>query len=295
MNPLLHLYIFHKNEFNVNDDVYLDYFEALMKGSPCTVLECSPQITNEEVHAARFRTGYGKKDVSVGLGAIRNFLDISESVGGMALNRSIFDHIFDNKLDVSRIGAVGIGIDRKADPADSNVKVYCHIDTYEDKQRQVLSFHPERCDLYDHIIHGDIVFGIEMGFDGHTGVEIYPYFDRYDFEDPELSNRLQLHDRIIELMSECETLNISFADDGSRIFHFFPQRPTRFIHSLGDFRLNNMYSSFQIFRYLHEQLEVQGTIIVSVAIREQELIDGNLQDINFYYTVYSAQWNHSEE
>ncbi len=291
INPLIRLYAFHKNEFNVNDDAYLTHFEDFMKDSFSTVLECSPQITNKGVHAARFRTGYGKKDVSVGFRAIRNFLDISESIDGMALNRSIFDHIFDSKLDVSRIGAVGIGIDRKADPADSNVKVYCLIDKYEDKQQQVLSFHPERRDLCDHIIHDDIVFGIEMGFDGHTSVEIYPYYDRHDFEDSELSNRLQLHDRIIELVSECETLNISFTDDGSRIFHFFPQRPTRFIRSLGDLRLNNLFSSFQIFRYLHEQLEGQGTIIVSVAVREQELIDGNLLNINFYYTVYSAQWN----
>lgn len=287
INPLIRLYTFHKNEFNVNDDAYLTRFEDFMKDSFCTVLECSPQITKEGIHAARFRTGYGEKDVARGLRAIRRFLDITESVDGIILNRSIFDQLLDSTLDISLIRAVGVGIDRKADVADSNMKVYCLIDNYIDKQRQVLSFHSERSDLYDHIIHDDMVFGIDMGFNGHTGVEIYPYFERRDFQDPELSKCLQLHDRIIEFISECETLNISFAADGSRIFHFFPQRPTPFIRLFNDCRLDRLYSSVRIFKYLHEQLEGGRPVIVSIAAPEQELVEDNLRNINFYYTVYN--------
>jgi LynF/TruF/PatF family peptide O-prenyltransferase len=287
INPLIRLYAFHKNEFNVNDDAYLKHFEDFMKDSFCTVLECSPQITIEGIHAARFRAGYGEKDVARGIRAIRRFLDITESVDGIILNRSIFDQILDSTLDVSHIRAVGVGIDRKADVVDSNVKVYCLIDKYIDKQIQVLSFHSERHDLYDYIIHDDMVFGIDMKFNGHTGVEIYPYFDHKDFQDPELSKRLQLHNRIIELISECETLNISFAADGSRVFHFFPKRPTPFIHLFNDRRLDRLYSSVRIFKYLHEQLEGGRPVIVSIAAPEQELVEDNLRNINFYYTLYN--------
>lgn len=286
MNPLIRVYDFHKKEFGLEENKFLLLFEKLLSTPPCSILECSAQISPKGTHGARFRLGYEQQNIQKGLCLLDDFLDKISRCENVLLNRDILSQIVNNDLDVSRIIALGIGLDYKTNNSDSKVKCYLMAREYPEKIEQVLSLHLPLDDIRDYLVHEEFVFGIDMHLDGRTGVEIYPYLDRQDLNNAALMGKFKLRDAVLGLIKECNLLHISFEGDGRRVLHFFnPQSPARFVRLLGNRRLSLAYSSVQILNYILSKSYQLNPVSVNLCLIEDEIIANDIQNIGLQYAL----------
>ena len=287
MTPLIRMYQFHKKEFGLEDNNFLRLFEELLSRPPCSILECSAKISPEGIHAARVRLGYEQRDIREGLDQIYHFLARIEGCDKVLLDRSILYRIVDKELDVSRVMATGVGLDHRENGKDSKVKCYFMIRECPEKVDQVLPIHWPVDHIRDYLIHKVLMFGIDMYFDGRTGIEIYPFLDSQDLRNATLLEKLKFRDPLLGFIEECSTLHISFEDGGSRVLHFHPQRPTRFVRLIGNRQLSLLYSNVQILDSLLSRLSKAEPVSVNLALMENEIISKNIQNINLQYALTS--------
>jgi LynF/TruF/PatF family peptide O-prenyltransferase len=170
MNPLLQIYTLYKKDFGLEKNRFLGVFERTLLEFPCSILEWAPQISPENVHAARFRVGYSGDYRSLGLNLICRYLDQLSEYENVRLNRGILDQIIVKDLDLSRVGKLGVGVDFPENMKDPKVKIYLTIKDYPEKWAQVLAFHPP-VDGIDAYPMND-TFGINIYFDGRTDIEM---------------------------------------------------------------------------------------------------------------------------
>jgi LynF/TruF/PatF family peptide O-prenyltransferase len=287
MNPLIHVYDFHKKGFGIEENTFLRLFETVLSTPPCSMLECSVKISPQGTHAGRLRLGYKQHDIQEGLHAIYDFLHEIARCKNVHLNRSMLSQIINNGLDLSRVIAIGVGLDYKTNMNDSKVKCYLLLREYPAKVDQVLLLHPPLDGIRDYLVHEEFGFGIAMYFDGRTSIEIYPSFDRHDLNNAALMDRLKLRDVARVFIEESNLLHISFEGDGRRLLHFNPQRPTRFVHLLNNRRLSLAYSHVQILNYILSQSYKADPVSVSLCLIEDEITTEDIQNISLHYGLSS--------
>ncbi len=285
MNPLIQVYTFHKKGFGLKEHSFLRLFEEVLSTTPCSLLECSVKISCEGTHASRLRFGYEQSDIQSGLHAIYDLLNKIAGCKNVLLNRDILGQIVNNDLDVLRVIAIGVGLDYKADMSDSKVKCYLMVREYPEKVDQVISLHPPLEGIRDYLVHEEFVFGIDLYFDGRTGVEIYPCLDRRDLDSPTLMAKLKLRDAAQELIKECNLLHISFQGNGGRVFYFHPRSPTRFIRLLDNRRLSLAYSHVQTLNYILSQSYKTAFVSVNLSLIEDEISSKDIQHIGLQYAL----------
>ena len=287
MNPLIRVYDLHKKEFGLEENTFLRFFETLLSTPPCSMLECSIRISPQGTHAGRLRLGYNQQDIQEGLHAIDDFLHAIARCKNVHLNRSMLSQIINNGLDVSRVIAIGVGLDYKTNVNDSKFKCYLLLREYPEKVDLVLSLHPPLDGIRDYLVHEEFGFGVSLYFDGRTSIEIYPSFDRHDLNNAALMDRLKLRDVARVFIEESNLLHISFEGDGRRLLHFNPQHPTRFVHLLNNRRLSLAYSHVQILNYVLSQSCKTDPVSVSLCLMEDEIIARNIQNISLHYALSS--------
>jgi LynF/TruF/PatF family peptide O-prenyltransferase len=284
MNPLIRVYDFHKKEFRLKDNTFLRLFEELLATPPCSLLECCVQISPHGTHGARFRLGYEQQDIQEGFHAIYDFLHKIARCENVRLNYSMLSQIVNKDFDLSRVIALGVGLDHKTKSNDSKVKYYLLLSEYPAKVEQVISLHPNLNRIHDYLVHEECGFGINMYFDGRTGIELYPFFDRQDLNNATLMNKLKLQDVMEGLVKQCNLLHVSFENGGKRILHFNPQSPTKFVRSVGNRQLSLSYVSVQILNYLLNRSH-HKEVAVMLTLRENEILSGDIQNINLQYSL----------
>lgn len=287
MNQLIRMYEFHKREFGLEDNNFLCLFEELLSRPPCSILECSAKISPEGIHAARLRLGYEQRDIREGLDQISYFMGRIAACDKVILDRGILYGIVDEGLDVSRVMATGVGLDHRENGKDSKVKCYFMIREYPEKVDQILSICRPINRIRAYLIHKVFMFGVDMYFDGRTGVEIYPFLEHEDLRNAALMDRLKFTDAVLCFIEECSTLHISFEDDGRRVLHFHPLSPTRFVRLIGNRQLSLLYSNVQILNFLLSRLSKAEPISVNLALMEDEIISKNIQNMNLQYALTS--------
>lgn len=285
MNPLIRMYEFHKKEFGPEDNKFLRLFEELLSEPACSVLECSAEISPKGIHAARLRLGYQEEDIRKGLDASYGFLSGIETCENVRLNRKILDRIVDKKLCLSRILQMGIGLDYREETYNSKVKYYFMISEYPEKVNQVLSLHPPVDTIDAYLNHGELTFGIDMYFDGRTGVELYLLLKRQDLRNGALVEKLNLRDPVLAFIEECSGLHVSFHGRGERLLHFHPLSPTRFVHLIGNRRLSLLYSNVQILKFLLSRWKIKEGFSFSISLREDEIMSRNIQNTSLQYAL----------
>jgi LynF/TruF/PatF family peptide O-prenyltransferase len=283
MNPLILVYDFHKKGFGLEENIFLRLFEALLATPPCSMLECSVKVSPQGTHAGRFRLGYGQQDIQEGLHTIYDFLREIARCKNVHLNRSMLSQIIKNDLDLSRIIALGIGLDYKTDMNDSKVKCYLLLKEYPAKVNQVILLHPPLDGIRDYLVHEEFGFGIAMYFDGRTSIEIYPSLDRHDLNNAALMGKLKLRDVAGIFIKESNLLHISFEGEGRRLLHFNPQHPTRFVHLLDNRQFSLAYSHVQILNYILSRSYKTDPVSVSLCLAEDEIIAKDIQNISLHY------------
>jgi LynF/TruF/PatF family peptide O-prenyltransferase len=287
MRTLLRMYEFHKKEFGIKNNALFRLVEAYVSRPPCSLLECSIKILPNGIHAKRVRFGYEQENIGEGLPAILQFLDRISTYGNVNLSRAVLSRIIDEGFDVSRVMAAGVGLDYRGRTKGSKVKCYFMVKDYPEMVNRVLSLHVPVAGIGDYPRHDSFMFGIDMYFDGRTGVEIYPFLDRQNLRDSGLIERLGLKKAIESLREECNLLHVSFDRNGNRILHFHPIRTTRFVRLIGNRQLSLVYSSVQIIKYLLSRLPKAVPIGVNLALVEDEIISNNLRNMNLQYAITS--------
>jgi LynF/TruF/PatF family peptide O-prenyltransferase len=287
MNPLIRVYDFHKKEFWLEENTFLRLFEALLSTPPCSILECSVKISPQGTHAGRLRFGYEQQDIKEGLHAIYGFLHEIARCKNVRLNYSMLSQIINNGIDLSGVIAIGIGLDYKRNMNDSKVKCYLLLKECPEKVDQALSLHPPVDGIRDYLAHEEFPLGIDMYFDGRTGIEIYPFLDRQDLNNTALMDKFKFRDVARVFIKESNLLHISFDGDGRRLLHFSPQRPTRFIRLLDNRRLSLAYSHVQILNYILTQSYKTYPVSVSLCLIEDEIIAKDIQHISLHYGLSS--------
>jgi LynF/TruF/PatF family peptide O-prenyltransferase len=286
MNPLIRVYDFHKKEFGLEDNIFLQLFKVLLFTSPCTILECSVKISPQGTHAGRCRLGYVQQDIREGLHAIHDFLHKIAGCEDVFLNRDIFGQIVNNDLDVSKIIILGVGLDYTKHAKDSKVKCYLMVRECPEMIDKVLTLHPPLDGIRDYLVHEEFTFGLDMYFDGRTGIEIYPFLDRQDLNNTALMGKLKLRDVIRGDFEKCNLVDVSFEDGGKRVLHCHPQSPTRFVRSIGNRQLSLTYSSVQILNnLLKRSYQKEADVIFSLV--EDEILLGDIRNIKLHYNLSS--------
>jgi LynF/TruF/PatF family peptide O-prenyltransferase len=286
MNPLIQVYDFHKKEFGLEENIFLRLFEGVLSSTPCSLLECSVKISPGGIHASRLRLGYEQKNIKGGLHTSYDFLDKIARCENVCLNRDMLGQIVYN-LDIAKVMALGVGLDVNESIPDSKVKCYLLLKEYPEKTDQVISLHPSLDGIHDYLIHDEFGFGINMYFDGRTGVEIYPCLDRQDLDNAALMEKLKLQDSVWKFIEECDLIYISFEGDGRRQLHFNPRHPTRFVRLLDNRRLSLAYSRVQTLNYILSRSYKTAFVSASLCLREDEISTKDIQNISLHYGLSS--------
>jgi len=205
------------------------------------------------------------------------------------LNHSILAQIINNGLDISKVIAVGVGLDYKNNINESKVKCYLTVRGYPEKVEQVLSLHSPVNGIREYLVHEEFTFGIDMYFAGTTDVEIYLYLDRQDLNNTELAGKLKLRGTVAELIKECNFIHLSFESNGRRIVYFHPQRPTRFVSLLGSRRLAVAYSHVQILNYILSRSYKKDSVSVKLSLLEDEIASQDIQNVDLQYALTSRE------
>jgi LynF/TruF/PatF family peptide O-prenyltransferase len=285
MSLLKDLYDFHKKEFELTANGFMDSFEALLRDSPCSILECAPAISPFGIHAARFRAGYAPENIGTGLKAIYRFLDRVSECPDVSLNRAIFEKIVETEFDLSKVGLLGLGVDYRDEIRESKVKCYFLIKDYPEKAGQVLSMHPPVQFLAAYPVQEVLVFGIEMYFDGRTRLELYLSLDAEDLRKVEAMEKLGFRAPVMELISICNSIQVSFEKGAGRVLHFHPQRPTALVRRINNRKLSIFYSRVQILNMLACTWEHGGPAEVTLSLVEEEIISENLENLCLCYAL----------
>jgi LynF/TruF/PatF family peptide O-prenyltransferase len=285
MQPLLRLYAFHKQVFSIEDNSFFRLFEQLLAEPICTILECSPAISPLVSHTARFRLGYRAPNIRRGLNRIYQFLRKLAAYDQVLLNHGTLNRILDNEFDFSKIIAAGIGLDYRQQISDSKVKCYFMINNYPEKVNQVLAIHPPIDSTEDYMTYELFLFGINMHFNGRTDLEIYPHILKRDLANPKIVARLGLSDNLLSLMQPCSAMNISFEEDGKRVFHFHPENPTGFVQLLDNRPLSLIYSNVRILKYKLSSWMMDQPLSIIISLKEAEINSKKIQNINLQYAL----------
>jgi len=220
-----------------------------------------------------------------GLQASYDLLNKIAGCDNVCLNHDMLSEMVNNNLDITKVVAVGLGLDCKSNINDSKVKYYLMVREYPEKVEQVISLHPLIEGIRDYPAHDEFVFGIDMYFDGRTGVEIYPRLDRRDIDSPTLMSKLKFRDAAQELIKECNLLHISFQGNGGRVFYFHPRSPTRFIRLLDNHRLSLAYSHVQTLNYILRRSYKAAFVSVNLSLIEDEISSKDIQNIGLQYAL----------
>ena len=278
MNPLLQIYTLYKKDFGLEKNRFLGLFERLLIETPCSILEWAPQITPENIHAARFRVGYSRDHKSLGINHIFRYLDQLSEDENVRLNRAILDQIIDTDLDLSRVDKLGIGVDFPESMKDNKVKVYISIMDYPEKWTQVLATHPS-VDGIDTYPMNDM-FGINIYFDGRTDTEIYLSINAADWVNMTLMEKLRLQGIPRDLLSTCNGMFVSFESDGRRVFHFSLHSPIKFMQIIGNRQLTLLYGNAQIINHIVGRSSGIGPMRVVASFSEDEVFSREVKHID---------------
>ncbi len=215
---------------------------------------------------------------------MQDFLRNIAACENVLLNQDILGQIVNNDLDVSRVIALGMGLDYKTHTKDSKIKCYLMVREYPEKVDQVLALHPPLDGIRDYLIHEDFMFGIDMYFDGRTGIEIYPFFNLQDLNNAPLMDKLKLRYVIEKIKEKCNLLHVSFDGGGRRVLHLNPQSPTKFVRSIGNRQLTLSYGSVQILNYFVKR-SYHKEAVVMITLREDEILSENIRNVNLQYSL----------
>lgn len=274
----------HKRLFDVENYYLLEKYEEFVEGQKHNCLiECGIKINLDRFYASRFNLGYLQKEGSkehLVIGAFDFFSKIETRVEAKIDYQLIQDFL--DGFDYNKILNIFVGVDGRAEIAESRVKLFLQMENYPEKIEEAMSFYGDRVEtseIRQLISYNNLLLiGVDFYLDGRTAVELYPVVFEEDLHRADLRELVgkMLPSKALKLLKDSEGVQIGFSKaNKSKVFYFVPINPSLFVESLGNEiakRANAYYGDRQFLNMV-------------VAIPESELRKTSIQRLNMYYCL----------
>jgi len=267
-------YLFHKETFNIKYSIFLDLFEELLKSSEIEDLMCTIKIAKEKIYPARFDLWYGEENCVKNINLIFEFFKKISRCKDVSINYDLLKKILDKKFDLAKVQEVVAGIDIRENAKDSRIKIYLEVKDCPEKIAQILSIHGCNEKIKELLTNDYLAFGIDLYFNGRTGIKIYPCITKKQLENAEIRKRLGFSKKITDLLKECKMLHLSFhGKNFERILHFHPKDMPEFVKLLDS----------KILTEINNKVQAESHAEEVICLLESEIDRNILENMNIYY------------
>ena len=206
-------YYLHKKMFDIEDSVYLNVFEDLLKSDKDYELTCTCKIRKDKVYPCRYFIDYLDKSDIYHTKLIFNFLKKIAHLQSTDLNYSYLRKIFDKNLDFHAVNKIGAGIDIRKSKKDSRVKIYIAIKDSKDKLQQASEIFGN-LNVRDIMKSSEFIIGVDLFFDGRTKIKLYQTFYKKDLRSGLLENSLRMNysKEIIKMIRKSEAWTVCLTE-----------------------------------------------------------------------------------
>jgi LynF/TruF/PatF family peptide O-prenyltransferase len=274
----LNKYQYHKDNFRIEDNAYQRRFEELLHDSGRFGLECSVKLEGEQCFADRFNLWYAPAPAAA---IVDRFLGLANDINSLeevTLNFDLFNQVHTPDLYRSDIQQIIAGIDLRTPARDSRLKIWFIVRNNPAYLIRVIHLHGLNDLIPKLMLRQELLFGIDLYFDGRTKLKIYPCLRRSDLQDEETYLRLSgiFSEKIMSLIRLSDMVHISFGGPGSeKVIHF------ACFHNGADWASRIQSEPFQRINRSLQSNPFRDIQIFSCA--ESELENDAVTKLNFYY------------
>jgi tocopherol O-methyltransferase len=268
--------LFHKERLGVADSAPLDAFLRLVgRSEECTV-ESSFRVENGERHAARWNLFHHGDGKAAFLDSILSFLEDAARSAGAALHHGLLDAFLGEGLRYDRVRKIVTGVDLRARPERSRLKVWFMLRDDPEKVEQAVALHGDASLVSKLILHGEFLVGFDLRLDGTSAIKLYPDVRPSELQDPGTRERLRqlLSGQALEAMDQCLWTHLYIARHHSGlVLQCHPADPDGFVDRyLGE-----------AVRPVHELYAGTRLLDMVVSFREREIERLPARDFSVYY------------
>jgi len=267
MNAEFVKYQEYKKLFDVKESKALALYEELLKNSVDYNIECSHKILFNNIYSQRVNVWY-HTDFRDSLNLIFTFFRTINRLESVRLDFSILERLI-ARFDMYKVQHVICGIDYREKIWESRVKLWFNIVNYPEKIKEVLALYGNSKEVKQWIHNHNLLFGIDMYFNGNAKLKIYPAYYESEFHilERKFSKKIDL------LIKKCSLIHLSFSENSDKIIHFHPKNPEEIINSINNAEVYLINQKYKKKKY---SLQV-------ISISEQDILSDNIREINMYY------------
>jgi LynF/TruF/PatF family peptide O-prenyltransferase len=259
---------FHTHTFDVPDSPWLRHFESLVTIAERATIEASCKVANGRRHACRFNLFF-HENTKNGYALIRDFLARGAADTHGHLDTRQLEAFVGDDLDFARVSKVVTGVDLRASPGDSRLKIWFVLQDYPERVERALRFRQTDARLRRLIVHDGFLVGFDFHLDGRSSVKLYPYL-----RDQDLTNvDGVLSDAAMQAMRQCSMTHVYFSHHDPVVFQFHPHDPDAFVRA---------YLDADLYASVHSIYQGRRLLDMVVSLREGDL-GGNATDCALYY------------
>jgi LynF/TruF/PatF family peptide O-prenyltransferase len=265
----------HIKDFNIAESTSLNAFKNLIENSEQYFLECSCKIINGVISGSRFALLFKDHEHAYNIKKSFDFLN-SLKDNGAKLNYELLDKVSFEDLDLSKVKALGLGIDLRDDEAASRAKFWVAIENsnyrFFNSALDVFGYTDNMANLFN---KNELLIGFDFYFNGKTKMKVYPHFYEYELKNAVISKRLEatFSPLIMEMINQCYMLYVSFEGaENYRLLHFNPHNLKKLCELINNDDLNKLI----------ERISYKYSNCI-VTLIENEILENNIKTINVYY------------
>jgi LynF/TruF/PatF family peptide O-prenyltransferase len=244
-------------------------FECLVRRSPKANLECSCKIRHGDIFAKRLNLWFKNGEDVVTRSLVEGFLD--ECAGIEALDFTIYRRFLDDDFQREKVVFTVLGIDERERWVDSRVKLWKIVADYPELEERLLSYRGLWPMAKPLKIHRGLLFGVEFGFSGTTGLRVYPVW--HDFQMDKNYGLLQrlLGREVVSLAKKSRRISFAFSSNSSDVaLHILPIFNREFLRHVGSEKLTDVVGRLPA-----------NDVIVSLS--HSEVLRAECRSFNVYY------------
>jgi LynF/TruF/PatF family peptide O-prenyltransferase len=221
---------------NVRDSRAFTGFTNILRISEHGSLEVSVKVEDGLAHAARFNIFCQPSDKGGFVSNVADFFDDVAAFEGVRLNTAPIRDILDAPLDWNSVSRVVCGIDLRAEPGLSRLKLWFFAEDEPDRPdnlvTRALTGHGAS-PLFDALhVHPTLLLGYDLRFDGTTALKLYPDIREDEFTSAEIQSRLAsvLSPRAQEALAQSYWTHLYLSSRNTdTMLQVHPKEPDEFI------------------------------------------------------------------
>ncbi len=222
-------------------------FANIVRSSERGSVEVSVKVEDGIAHAARFNIFCQPSDKAGFASAVVAFFDDVAAFEGVALNTAPVRDLLDGTLDWSSVSRVVCGIDLRAEPGLSRLKLWFFAEDDAGKPDNIVT-HALKAHRasplfrsFQFHLHPTLLFGYDLRFDGTTALKLYPDIREDEFASAEVQVGLSVFSTSArEAIAQSHWTHLYLSNRNTdTMLQFHPREPDEFLanwlpHPLAD-------------------------------------------------------------